>query len=219
MKIISFCLWGDNPKYTIGAVKNAILAKTIYPDWICRFYCGQSVPSNIIEELKSFDNTEIIIMDEPGDWKGMFWRFYPASEENIEAMLSRDTDSRLSNREKVAVDYWLKSDKGFLSLRDHPYHNIPILGGMWGVKKGVVPDMKTLIDKFVKGDFWQVDQNFLTQLIWSKVKDNCMIFDEYYGGFKYPTKRVDYEFIGDVFDENDVRHPDYWKIIQKFESR
>ncbi len=56
-KLISFCLWGDNPKYTIGAVRNAILAKTIYPDWICRYYIGKSVPENIVTELENFDNT------------------------------------------------------------------------------------------------------------------------------------------------------------------
>ena len=37
-KIISFCLWGNDPKYTVGALRNAELAKTIYPDWKTRFY-------------------------------------------------------------------------------------------------------------------------------------------------------------------------------------
>jgi len=32
-KIISFSLWGDNPVYTQGAIRNAELAKEIYPDW------------------------------------------------------------------------------------------------------------------------------------------------------------------------------------------
>ena len=49
-KIISFCLWGDNPKYTIGAIENAKLAKTIYPDWTCRFYVGTSTPDEIWDE-------------------------------------------------------------------------------------------------------------------------------------------------------------------------
>ena len=31
---------------------------------------------------------------------------------------------------------------------------------------------------------------------------------------QFPTIRNNYEFVGDVFDENDVRHPDYWKIIK-----
>ena len=32
-KIISLSLWGDNPVYTQGAIRNAELAKEIYPDW------------------------------------------------------------------------------------------------------------------------------------------------------------------------------------------
>jgi len=39
-KVISYSIWGDNPKYATGAIK-------IYPDWICRFYVGQSVPNEI----------------------------------------------------------------------------------------------------------------------------------------------------------------------------
>ena len=52
-KVISFSLWGDNPKYTIGAIRNAELIETIYPGWIGRFYCGESVPKEIVNELKS----------------------------------------------------------------------------------------------------------------------------------------------------------------------
>ena len=38
-------------------------------------------------------------------------------------MLSRDCDSRLNKREKLAVDELLKSDKNFHIMRDHPWHN------------------------------------------------------------------------------------------------
>ncbi len=34
-RVISYSLWGDNPKYTIGAIKNAELALTYYPDFEC----------------------------------------------------------------------------------------------------------------------------------------------------------------------------------------
>jgi hypothetical protein len=30
----------------------------------------------------------------------------------------------------------------------------------------------------------------------------------------FPTIRVNYEYIGDIFDENDERHPEYWKLIK-----
>ena len=63
-KIISFSLWGCQPKYTIGALCNAEIAKIIYPGWICRFYCGESTPPHIVNQLKSYDNTEVIMMKE-----------------------------------------------------------------------------------------------------------------------------------------------------------
>ena len=95
-KIISFSLWGEDPKYTIGAIENAKLVNEIYHGWISRFYCGKSVPENIINSLKDVPNTEVIIMDEDGDWTGMFRRFLACKDGDV--MISRDTDSRLSLR-------------------------------------------------------------------------------------------------------------------------
>jgi len=216
-KLITFSLWGSNPKYTVGAIRNAVLANTIYPDWLCRYYVGKSVPNEIVQTLKNFNNVEIIEMEEEGNWSGMFWRFYPASEQDVDVMISRDCDSRLSLREKLAVDEWLKSDKGFHIMRDHPWHGTHILGGMWGVKKGVLPQMKNEIDNFVKGEFWQVDQNFLSRVIYPLVKENTMVHDEFFNfdnhKIKFPSERINKEFVGDVFDHNDNRHPNYWKII------
>ena len=57
-KVISFSLWGNDRKYTIGAIENAKLAKEHYPGWTCRYYIGKSVPEDITEQLKKFENTE-----------------------------------------------------------------------------------------------------------------------------------------------------------------
>jgi hypothetical protein len=214
-KIISFSLWGNNPKYTIGAIRNAELTPIIFPNWVSRFYCGKSVPEDIIDKLKSLPQTEVIIMDEDGDWTGMFWRFYACEDSDI--MLSRDTDSRLSNREKLAVDEWLKSDKDFHIMRDHPYHNTEILGGMWGVRNGLVKNIKELIDDYTKSDFWQVDQNFLREKIYPLVVDNSFTHDSYSNyntnSKPFPSERINREFIGDVFDENENRHSEYYLKI------
>lgn len=218
-KIISFSLWGKNSKYTIGAIKNADLLNKIYPGWIARFYCGQSVPNDIIKYLKNKDNCEVVIMNEQGDWRGMFWRFYPASEDDVDIMISRDTDSRLNMREKYAVDEWLKSDKSFHIMRDHPWHGTKILGGMWGVRGDILKDMKELIDKYVKGDFWQVDQNFLKEHIYSRIKNDSMVHDEFfnYEHWKknFPQKRNGQEFVGEAFNENDEPNLQHRSMIKK----
>ena len=60
-KVISFSLWGNNSFYVIGAILNADIAETEWPDWICRFYVAPSVPISAILELQSRKNVEIIL--------------------------------------------------------------------------------------------------------------------------------------------------------------
>jgi len=171
-KIISYSLWGDNPLYTVGAISNAKLAQEIYQDWICRFYIHKfSVPQNVIDELKKQPNVELVDMSEDIGWSGMLWRFYPATEENVGVMLSRDCDSRLSKREKACVDEWLSiPEREVMTIRDTCLHQSQMMGGMWGVKDGFLKFIKPQLDdliqqtKFVarKG----VDQNFLNSFIY-----------------------------------------------------
>ena len=104
-KVIAFSLWGDNSKYTIGAVQNAKLAPQIYPGWICRFYVANDVPSDILQQLAAMPQVELIYMNEAGDWRGMLWRFYAADDSEVAIAIIRDTDSRLNLREQAAVDH------------------------------------------------------------------------------------------------------------------
>ncbi len=212
-KIISFCLWGNDPKYTIGALRNAELAKTVYPGWTPRFYVGSSTSPAVTKQLLRA-GAEVVNMTEPGDWRGTFWRFYPAGEPDVEVMLSRDTDSRLSMRERAAVDEWLSDpEKVFHIMRDHPAHKTEILAGMWGARGGFLSEMKSLIEEYPAGDFWQVDQNFLREKIYPLVKHRAKVHDPFFENKPFPTPRIGTEFVGDVFDSTDVRHPEYWKAI------
>ena len=156
------------------------------------------------------------MMEVDGDWTGMFWRFYACEDSDF--MISRDVDSRLGNREKFAVDEWLSSDKDFHIMRDHPHHNTVILGGMWGCRNSILKNIRNTIDEYVKGNFWQVDQNFLREKIYPIVKNNLFIHDSYLNYEKeknnFPKERIKNEFVGDVFDENNIRHPEYYKFIK-----
>ena len=212
-KLICFSLWGDNPTYTVGAIKNADLAKKHYPGWICRYYIADCVPKDIVDEISSRDNTEIINMGK-GDWTAMFWRFYPASHSDCEIMLSRDTDSRLNSREAAAVNEWLISGKAFHIMRDHPHHATQILGGMWGVKGDILANMEDMISEYTKGDFWQVDQNFLREKIYPLIHLDCHVHDEYFEKRPFPTQRKQGYFVGQAFDESDKKlHPEHGDIL------
>ena len=51
LNIIAFSLWGDGEKYLNGALENARLAPEIYPHWTCRFYCDDTVPKPVRDQL------------------------------------------------------------------------------------------------------------------------------------------------------------------------
>lgn len=218
MKVVAFSLWGNDPKYCTGAVKNAELMKTVYSGWEAWFYCGQSVPEAVLRKLRGL-GCRVIMKSTQGDWTGMFWRFEPIAESGVEVMLSRDTDSRISTRESAAVEQWLKSEKLFHVMRDHPAHAIEILGGMWGAKKPILGDMKYLISSYTKGDFWQVDQNFLKEVIWPRVAYNTMTHDEFFAKIPFPVQRKVGDFVGQVFDENDSPNEEYAESLMKAIAR
>lgn len=201
-RVVSFSLWGRQPKYLVGAVQNARLCPQIYPGWVARFYVGASVPPEVLQSLRSL-GAEVVETGEPGDWRGMFWRFEAASDPEVEVMLSRDCDSRLSPREAAAVAEWLASPAQFHIMRDHPSHDVPILGGMWGVKAPLLRDMSALIQRYLKGDFWQVDQNFLREVVYPTVKSETLVHDEFIERRPFPTRRRGLEFVGQAFDERE----------------
>ena len=235
-KIIVFTLWGDLPMYWIGAVKNVELAKKFYPDWTCRFYIDNNCEQKLIDTLKS-DNVEIVLVNS-SDYKyknlsekfnhsGLFWRFSALSDDSVDYVMSRDCDSRISQREADAVNEWILSEKKFHIMRDHPYHRVPILAGMWGCKREILSNIDDLLNFWnnytQRGVFHAEDQDFLGQIIYPIVKSESIEHSEFnisYGNYikKFPKSRKDYEFIGDVFDENNNRNPDYWVLIKNIEG-
>lgn len=212
-KVISYSLWGDNTKYTIGAIRNAELAQSIYPFWISRFYVGKSVPKDIIDNLLAIPNTETIHIDQENNWTSMFWRFFASYDPSIDIVIFRDTDSRLSYREKYAVDEWINSDKTFHIMRDHPYHGYPILGGMWGYKNNHKYNIKALLENFKSSDRYGTDYEFLGNILYPIIGEDKLVHDEFFEHKPFPKHRQGSEFVGDVFDYQDNRHPEYHKYI------
>lgn len=152
---------------------------------------------------------------------GMFWRFLVYDDKEVERFIVRDTDSRLNVREKKAVDDWVGSDLSLHIIRDHPQHGVLILGGTWGLKNDFKFNMKEKIDEYLKdkkfftyGD----DQRFLIKL--HKQYLNSMIchddFFDYPNNRPFPIERNNYEFVGQVFDENDKTVEEHSQILKNY---
>jgi hypothetical protein len=63
--------------------------------------------------------------------------------------------------------------------------------------------MKELIDEYVKGNFWQVDQNFLREKIYPIIRLDSIVHDDYFENKPFPKHRENKTFVGQAFDEND----------------
>lgn len=127
-RVISFGLYGNNPKYIVGAKKNSVLAKTYFPGWICRYYVTSDVSPAVIDYLK-LQGAEISdIPSGMGYAAGMFWRFTVAVDNTVDRYIVRDVDSRLNARDRLAVEEWIHSKYPIHIIRDHVNHCIPMNG-------------------------------------------------------------------------------------------
>lgn len=179
MKLITFSLFGDNPLYCIGAVENARLAKEIYPDWTARFYVAQDVPSMYLDAIDEYGG-DIVHCEKKNSYDGLNWRFKPLNEPDVEFWISRDADSRLSWRERNAVDEWLVSDKTAHLLRDCHNHGYTIMAGMFGINNKLFHEKYGLLDlNNLNADYREADQTLLNDRLWPLIKHDHLCHDHW----------------------------------------
>ncbi len=173
---------------------NAEIASIIYPNWICRVYYDNTVNLDVIEKLKKYPNVELVDMSEyePKIFQ-MIWRFLAIDDDDVEIMLSRDSDARLSYREKESVDIFINSDSLLHSIRDNPSH-FDMMGGMMGIKKNNRVKIKNLIDEndCIKYD---CDQIFLRTKVVPYFIDTYMIHCSTYLN-NFPVDKKNEYFVG-----------------------
>ena len=215
-KIISYSLWSDIPMYNVGAIRNAEQVSEFYPDWIARFYIGSDVPEETVNKISQQKNTEVVMMDEDNDWQGSLWRFYAVdTNEDVDVVIFRDTDSRLSRREYEAVREWYQSDRCLHIMRDHPYHSETIMAGMWGCR---VKPLLNIINENVYDKFNLESVSNLQTVIddWLKnehrrtlnKEPNCLKPEH------FVTKGIDQRFLRDflykMMGKNKILNDDAW---------
>lgn len=223
-KVISFSIFGENEKYLVGLQKNIEICKEIYHDWLVYVYYNNTVPVSFIESYKSNHN---VVMKDMGQENvpGMLWRF---CVDDADIFISRDADSRVSDREKLAVEEWINSGKKIHIMRDHPHHNFTILGGMWGIRlEDGIDIKKSIYDYFVnknKGLFDRMsDMDFLRDEIYAKYINDSFVHDSFYNindhSKPFPTPLDNYRFVGEIFEADETRNYQFNEWIKHKEKR
>jgi hypothetical protein len=173
MYAFSFCLYGPfTPKYYGGLTENLKLISKYYPNWRVFVYVGTDVPESFYSTLGEQVTVFTTIHKGP---ILMMYRFLAISEPDIECMFVRDADSRIHYRDRWAIGDFLSSSKIAHSIRDHPYHTIPILGGLWGLKRCDI-SMRDLVSPFLNNEWaFGMDQLFLKDIIYPLVENRILV--------------------------------------------
>ncbi len=205
-KIVSFSLYGNQPLYIEGALRNADLIPDVYQGWVARFYVSDEISQSVVQRLENA-GAQVQRAKRRGTFDGTFWRFLAAGDNDVQAVVFRDTDSRPSRREFSAVEQWLASGKSLHIMRDHPEHRVIIMAGMWGCLGGAIPDMEALIDQWGLWERKGVDQVFLREVIYPRFKNDLIVHSDLYsyvGEFcrPFPIERTKGEFVGAVIDQD-----------------
>tara|TARA_Y100001938_G_scaffold142282_1_gene213253 strand:+ start:429 stop:1301 length:873 start_codon:yes stop_codon:yes gene_type:complete len=150
IKVISYYLDSNEPRYTVGAIANAIYSQQLYPEWLCEFNITSNVNLEVSDRINELPHTSVTkLQHEPDDYSGMFYRFESLSNPNVEAVVYRDCGSRLTEREKSAVDEWIESDFNFHIMHDHV--KLPFFPqGCWGAKPMGLPNIKDVALNFLE---------------------------------------------------------------------
>ena len=171
-----------------------------------------------LDNFSTFNKVEIFDMTHLRI-PGMFWRFQPNDDREVERFIVRDTDSRITNREKVAVDEWITDNKVLHIMRDHPHHNYTILGGMWGMKRQEDFNMKEEFSRYTdsKELFEKMtDMNFLRDIVYPKFVKDSTVHATYHGhepwAKTFSSPLVDKRFIGEIINEDESREYHYTLI-------
>lgn len=194
--VISYSLFGAQPRYCEAMLMNARLTVELFPGWTCRVYLDDSVPLAVRDDLRAA-GAEVMEMDavRRHSLPAVTWRFLVMDDPGVDRFLVRDADALLSEREEAAVAQWLASTTWFHHMRDYFTHTELLLAGLWGGCNGWIQGTEASIAAYARqhqGRVRYVDQHYLRQVVWPYARQSLLSHDElfgFHGGQPFPTHR------------------------------
>ncbi|XP_045139141.1 uncharacterized protein LOC123520688 isoform X2 [Portunus trituberculatus] len=217
-KMLSFSFYGTNPDYWRGLEHILLEVKKLYPGWNVRLYTNPRNRAAILCPLLHRYSSLLYICDitslphplgNLSNVHPMMWRVVPLGDSEVAAMLIRDTDSQVSQRELAAVEEWLASGKMFHVMRDHPQHGTPVLGGLWDARWDTNPAFATelrhlrnkMLSMAINKTKYGLDQEIIKKVLWPKMIGSLVAHDSYTcksfkGSSPWPSQRLEGDFVG-----------------------
>jgi hypothetical protein len=212
MKVISFCIYGSNEKYCRGLLENIEIIINKLPQFHIFIYVGDNVPEKWISNYREYDKVKLIYTNSIG-LNNRIKRFFAIDEPDVELMIVRDADSRIHDRDVWCIYHFIHSNFKAHNIRDHPFHKMQIMAGLWGLKKGLLNKSMSELYSFYNPNNKLVnevqhDQYFLRDIVYNLIKNNLivyissndLIFERAVHHLFIPFQITDNDFCGQVID-------------------
>lgn len=220
MKVaFSFAIYGSLKKYCQGLVENLQLIQQHYPSFYTFVYVYDDVPREYIDIYQSFPNV-CIVKSIHYNKPNMVDRFFVLDQDpTVDIMIVRDADSRIHNRDRYCIDHFIESSYKCHTIRDHYAHHSPIMGGLWGLKRGFLnADLQSYYNMYsylAKEDpnNYGHDMNFFRMFMYKFLSPSLIIYSFSHALALHPSENLhiipntiqDNDFCGQViiYDEKD----------------
>lgn len=168
MTVVAFSVFGSDDQgiYFPGMIRNLEMYQEFHPDWKIAIYAGPAAAKYLQPRLHRFRMAEIRRQVSPETQSATFWRFRALVDYKEDFYLFRDADSRPIARERGAVAEWMSSGKNYHVIRDHKFHYVPMLAGLWGCNQTAAARIGPRLPKVLKRNYYGVDQQFLQTNVW-----------------------------------------------------
>ena len=205
-RVLSYCVFGDKPKYCLGMVKNLEQIKVLFPGYNVWIYLGNDVPQEYIDKYKTFDNVTLI----HNDFTGLLitiHRYFPL-DKDFDVVLVRDADSRFGPRDLWCIQHFLRSSYNVFTIRDHYYQMRPLMAGQTGVKRmnlSIEDNLKEFVLSKSNVNYYQNDQDFIEKYIFVPHRDKTVAYSEFHRYGEKETvvipvpRKSDEDFCGNVY--------------------
>jgi hypothetical protein len=191
MKVFSFCLYGTASYYYTGLLENIQCIQQYYPDFSIYVYLGECDPSWVLPD------SVIVIKTGKAGAINAWIRYTPLTF--ADTGFVRDTDSRITERDRWCIDRFLESSYSYHSIRDHYWHKSHIMAGMFGWKR----TYPVVINADLHVEYGH-DERELAR-IYPDIVGTMLVHTNIYARLGEHSERIDipqndvYDFVGNVY--------------------
>jgi len=184
MNAFSFCIYGQNEYYYNGLLENIKLIKEYYPDYLIYIYVGNDSRMDLINDMVNLYHKIVWRYTNETGAINMVYRFFAIDESNVKTVHVRDADSRVHERDRWAIDTFMKSDVLAYTIRDNVVHDVRMMGGLWGCRK-LSFSIQSLFQMYrfpllESVNQFGYDQQFLSKFLYPYLIHSFMVFTNYH---------------------------------------